>query len=69
MTVCKSYLPNRRVCADGFFQLPACHPTPCHGCGRLSERPLPYCLREDLPAHWLRDDGSPAFYPPLEPQP
>jgi hypothetical protein len=60
---CASYNDKGQVCRDGFIQKPFCsgHGA-CHVCGHVSERALPYCLRDELPAHFVKDDGTPAFY-------
>jgi hypothetical protein len=63
--VCKSYRKGDAVCADGFVQKPFCSGSAgCHACGNISDRSMPYCLRDELPAHMAREDGSPLFYRP-----
>lgn len=60
---CQSYRRNGNVCADGFIQKPFCRGYGgCDDCGHISERSLPNCLTEDIPARWLKEDGSPLFY-------
>ena len=63
MTECIAYRRNSGICANGFFQTHFCWhgASKCHGCGRHSET-LPHCLKDELPEHWVTDDGSPAFY-------
>lgn len=59
---CKSYRSADRICADGFIQLPACSGDACcWSCGAPSKI-QPYCLRDELPEHWLTDGGEPVFY-------
>lgn len=55
---CVAYRNGEWVCANGFPQLPACH----SGVGSFGARRLPYCLHDELPEHWINDDGSPRFY-------
>lgn len=56
------------ICADGFIQTSYCRLwQPCHACKKYHES-VPNCMREDLPAHWLNDDGSPRFRPAPLPQ-
>ena len=46
---CQSH-QNGLVCKDGFVQ------------GNYPHYRVPSCMREDLPAHLINDDGSPVFY-------
>lgn len=63
METCKSYDPKSRICADGFAQRDFCSGhAGCLFCGHVSSRHLPYCMREELPAHMATDDGRPLFY-------
>ena len=65
MSECRSYKAGQLVCADGFLQKPICRGVfGCHWCGRVSDRETPNCLKDELPDHWLKADGSPAFYRP-----
>lgn len=65
---CISYSREGNVCADGFIQKPFCRGYGgCHACGHVSDRSLPHCMNEDIPARWLKDDGSPRFYRPEAP--
>lgn len=58
---CKSYRAGG-ACADGFLTVPACwNSGGCPTCGAPSKT-IPNCLRDDLPAHWLTDEGLPRFY-------
>lgn len=41
-----------RVCANGFFQ------------GNYPNHDRPACMRDELPARFINDDGSPRFYRP-----
>lgn len=61
---CRSYRERSTVCADGFLQKPYCRGrVGCFSCGAVSEKALPWCLREKLPDHFVKDDGSTLFYP------
>ena len=53
-----------RVCADGFVQLPSCHAplAGCPKCGYVKDALMPYCVRDEIPAHLAAEDGSPPFY-------
>lgn len=63
MAECKSYRPGNLVCRDGFIQKLICSGrVGCWSCGQVSDRETPNCLKEELPAHWINDDGSPRFY-------
>lgn len=62
---CKSYRRGESICADGFFHKAICSGhAGCVMCGRISEQATPWCMRDELPAHWLNEDGSTRFYPP-----
>lgn len=61
MCECSAYRKNGGICANGFIQK--------HCCWMPSETMLPYCQYEELPEHWLNDDGSPRFYRPAPPSP
>jgi len=56
---CSAYQRDKGICKNGFFQR--------HGCSKgyadTSPDYLPYCLRDELPAHWVDDAGRPAFIP------
>lgn len=59
---CRSFRPGI-TCADGFVQKPFCSGRAgCHACGHISDSSLPYCTRDEVPEHFVRDDGSPLFY-------
>lgn len=63
MNACTAYNPNGSICMNGFIQKPICRGFgACFSCGQWSERSTPYCMQDELPAHWVNDDGSPAFY-------
>ncbi len=58
---CASYKKSGQVCADGFVQLLFCAgKTTCDECGKVGK--LPYCLRDELPKHFVNEDGSPRLY-------
>lgn len=60
---CASYQPAAFTCRDGFMQRPACHGSiGCMTCGSVKAAYLPYCLQDELPAHWINEDGSPRFH-------
>lgn len=59
---CRSYRADS-VCADGFIQKPLCSGNAgCPTCGAISERAVPYCLRDEIPAHMATEAGRPLFY-------
>ena len=61
-TACIAYRSERGICTNGFIQTVYCHAEiKCSGCGRHSEG-VPHCMKDELPEHWLNDDGSPRFY-------
>jgi hypothetical protein len=61
---CVEYDPLNNRCISGF---PVTHticrggPAGCHACGTPGTMPM--CMREDLPAHLMRDDGMPIGWP------
>lgn len=58
---CSAYRDGKSICANGFFQIPACRQEiKCFVCGEPSKR-LPYCLREELPKHMVSEDGNTIF--------
>lgn len=60
---CSSYEPNSSFCKDGFIQKPFCSGRgACHACGSYSQESLPYCLSDELPLHFIKNNGSPIFY-------
>lgn len=65
---CQSYRPEQGTCADGFVQRPYCRDgaSICHQCGAVSDRHLPYCLADSVPAHMCGPNGEPRFYRPQE---
>ena len=66
--ICQSYRAKEITCADGFIQKPFCAGRGgCFSCGTLSSNSLPHCLSDELPDHWVKDDGSPIFYKPDPP--
>lgn len=59
---CRSYRDGS-VCANGFVQKPYCRGVVgCYACGHIRDSALPMCLRDDIPEHMSRQDGSPLFY-------
>lgn len=61
---CAAYRPGF-ICANGFVQKAICRrgdEVGCHACGHISDAAIPNCLRDELPNHWIKEDGSPAFY-------
>lgn len=64
MTKCIAYKEHDLVCANGFFQVLACsQEVKCHSCGAPGHN-IPHCLKDELPEHWITDDGKPRFYRP-----
>ena len=60
---CQSFNRDGNVCKDGFIQKPFCRGHgACYACGETAGRNLPWCMAEDIPARFIKDDGSPAFY-------
>lgn len=60
---CRSHDPRSTTCRDGFIQKPFCHGQGgCIQCGNIATKSIPYCLRDEVPAHFVKDDGSPLFY-------
>lgn len=53
MSECSAYRPDAGVCRNGFFQRFSCH--------QASQTDVPYCCRDELPEHWVNDDGSSKF--------
>lgn len=61
---CRSY-QDGFTCSYGFVQKPICRGVfGCPHCGRPSDADVPNCMRDELPAHYVNDDGSPRFYRP-----
>jgi hypothetical protein len=60
---CSAYRADAGVCANGFFQTRGCwSDIRCLCCGAPpAPRYLPHCLKDELPEHWINDDGTPAF--------
>ncbi|MGJ7474528.1 hypothetical protein ACSFEV_12155 [Pseudomonas fulva] len=61
---CSEYNKAEDRCNSGF---PVLHsvcrgmPNGCHACGTPHTQPM--CMREDLPAHLVREDGMPLGWP------
>jgi hypothetical protein len=63
MAQCSAYRENDLVCSNGFFQVVACREeVKCFACGSPG-RIVPHCLKDELPEHWITDDGKPRFAP------
>lgn len=60
---CKSYVVHEMVCLDGFPQLANCRDPQVTTCCGKYRGMAPHCMREDLPEHFLRDNGGPRLYP------
>jgi len=59
---CSAYVKNNRVCSNSFIQRFSCWgDVRCDSCGAVNEDDLPYCMRDELPDHWVKDDGKPLF--------
>jgi len=54
-TECSGYRPREYTCAHGFVQTFAC------SAGNANGRQLPWCMRDDLPDHYITEDGLPRF--------
>ena len=61
MAICMSHIQGDAVCTDGFIQVPACGGVVCPTCG-APPKTRPWCEREDIPPHWLDDNGATRFY-------
>lgn len=62
MSQCVAYRENTSICANGFFQVLACHQeVKCFMCGKPRAN-VPHCMKDELPEHWITDEGKPAFY-------
>ncbi|ANI79023.1 hypothetical protein EP837_02628 [Sphingobium sp. EP60837] len=62
MSECSSYQRQSLTCRDGFIQVAKCwNWMPCE-CGQFKAAYMPHCLRDDLPAHMVAEDGSPPHY-------
>jgi hypothetical protein len=65
MGQCQSYRARSLTCRDGFVQRTFCSgDAGCMTCGHVHEKHLPACLRDDIPPHLSKPDGSPLFWPP-----
>lgn len=61
---CIAYRETGGICSNGFIQKAFCSGNVgCFSCGSIPESSLPHCLSDDLPDHWLTDDGRPRFVP------
>lgn len=60
---CKSYQRDSLTCAAGFVQMPLCSGRGgCYACGHVADKHVPYCMRDEVPEHMVKDDGYPRFY-------
>lgn len=66
MTACSAYNANGGICFNGFIQKRFCWAgaSGCKSCGHVSDAALPHCLKDELPDHWVTDDGHPIFKKP-----
>lgn len=62
---CQSYIRGSRVCKSGFFIKGICMglPVGCHACSSVSVEETPNCQKDDLPDHWINENGEGAFQP------
>lgn len=62
---CSDYEASTRTCKAGHVQImPLCSGSIDRGCGKCGHIALlPQCLKEDPPAHLIRDDGMPIGWP------
>jgi hypothetical protein len=62
MTECRSLIPGRGLCRDGFPTNGACHGWRC-SCGKhwVADTQPPACMRDDLGPAWIDDAGRPKF--------
>ncbi len=58
---CKSYDGDSITCKDGFIQLPLCRGQ-LPSCGCVNNSSIPHCLKDELPIHFIKNDGNPLFY-------
>lgn len=62
MTQCIAYRNDDGICKNGFIQVLACRQeVKCFTCGKPSDH-VPHCLKDELPEHWVTDEGKPRFY-------
>lgn len=58
---CKSFVPGKQICRDGFPQRAACFGSRCHACGGwFADKTPPACMDDDFaPPHMIDDAGMP----------
>lgn len=59
---CSSYQSRNSVCKDGFVQVPNCRRPELCKCGQSYAGAVPPCLKDEIPAHLSKDDGTPLFW-------
>lgn len=65
LKACSDYDAATNSCKAGHVQLmPLCRGAQDHGCKNCGHiNSIPQCLKEDPPAHLIRDDGLPIGWP------
>ena len=64
---CQSFVAGSQTCKDGFVQKAYCSGRAgCLHCGHIADSAVPDCLREEIPARLLRENGAPLFYEGLQ---
>lgn len=59
---CISYRDGA-ICEDGFVQKPICHGhAGCPHCGHVTDAATPNCCRDELPIHYIADNGDARYY-------
>lgn len=65
---CSALRDRELTCANGFVQVPFCRDAQaCSHCETPNGK-TPYCLRDELPNHFVSDSGMPMFYRSIEPK-
>lgn len=52
---CKSHIQGELTCKDGFVQRYSCW-------NQEMTKDIPFCLRDELPIHFINEDGTPRFF-------
>lgn len=69
---CAEYRSETNTCAAGWITafsfcsgrgVARLQRSTCQHCGSIDERNLPHCMRDEPPAHLVRDDGLPIGWP------